>query len=104
MSESDKSTLSKVVPQWLKLEAELKQLGVILPSLIGGFTQPGGPFRARLKKQIIDLHFAAWLLDLISLLKPPSEAQYDAAVQFLLARTLEVDRKAIHKSILEFHS
>ena len=104
MSESDNSTLSKVVPRWLKIEAELKQLEVVLPSLISGFTQLGGPFRARLKKQIIDLHFTVWLLDPISLLKPPGEVQHDAAVQFLLARTLEIDRKAIHKSLLEFRS
>jgi hypothetical protein len=38
MSESNNSTLSKVVPWWMKLEAELQQLSKLFPSLIRGIT------------------------------------------------------------------
>jgi hypothetical protein len=60
MSESDNWTISKVIPRWLKLKAELEQLGKELPLLIGGFTQAGGPFRQRSLKQLNDVHYAAW--------------------------------------------
>lgn len=104
MSESDRSTLAKVVPRWLKLEAKLQQLGKVLPSLIGGITQSRGVFRKRIMKQLTDVHYAAWLLDPISLLKPPGQKQIDTGIQFLLARGLQEDRKAIHTSILEFRT
>jgi len=104
MSESDSSTLSKVIPRWMKLEAELQQLSRLFPLLLGGITQPGGVFRERTEKQITNIHYAAWLLDPISILKPPGQAQIDMGVQFLLARSKEEDRKAIHTSILEFRT
>jgi hypothetical protein len=104
MSESDRSTLSKVVPRWLKLEAELAQLSKILPDLIGGFTQSGGPFRERSLKQITDVHYAAWLLDPITLLKPPGQKQIDTGTQFLLARTSPEDKKIVHTSLLQFRT
>jgi hypothetical protein len=104
MSESDNSTLSKVVPRWMKLEAELQQLSKQYPALIGGITQSGGVFRERSKKQITDIHYAAWLLDPISLLKPPGKAQIDLGIQFLLARTTQEEKKAIHASILQFRT
>ena len=104
MSESDGSILSKVIPRWMKLEAELRQLGILLPSLIGGITQAGGVFRERSKKQITDVHYAAWLLDPISLLKPPGQIQIDIGIKFLLARAAQENKKAIHISILEFRT
>jgi hypothetical protein len=57
MSESDKSTLSKVVLRWLRLKAELEQLGKVLLSLIGGITRPKGVFHERLLKQLLDVHY-----------------------------------------------
>jgi hypothetical protein len=104
MSESNKSTLSKVVPRWMKLEAELQQLGKQYPLLVGGVTQAGGVFRERSKKQITDVHYAAWLLDPISLLTPPGKAQVDIGIQFLLARATLEDKKAVHASILQFRT
>ena len=80
MLESDGSTLSKVIPRWLKLEAELNQLSKLLPLLIGGITQPRGVFRERSQKQITDVYYAAWLLDLISLLKPLGQRQIDIGI------------------------
>ena len=44
ISESDRSTLSKVVPRWLKLEVELHQLNQVYPALMGEFMSPGGLF------------------------------------------------------------
>jgi hypothetical protein len=104
MSESDSSTLSKVVPRWIKLEAELQQLGRLFPLLVGGITQAGGVFRERSKKQITNIHYAAWLLDPITLLKPPGQTQIDIGIQFLLARTRQEDKKAVHASILQFRT
>ena len=72
MSESDNSTLLKVVPRWQKLEVELLQLSTMYSSLIGAFVYLGGPFGIRLQKQTIELYFAALLLDPISLLKVPT--------------------------------
>ena len=88
----------------MKLEAELRQLSILLPSLIGGFTQSGGAFREQSKKQIIDIYYAVWLLDLISLLKPPGQIQIDIGIKFLLARASQENKNAIHISILEFRT
>jgi len=104
MSESDGATLSKVIPRWMKLEAELRQLSVVCPLLIGGITQAGGVFRERSLKQITDVHYAAWLLDPISLLKPPGQLQIEKAINFLLARASQENKKTVHISILEFRT
>jgi hypothetical protein len=104
MSESDNSTLSKVVPRWQKLEAELLQLSIVHSSLIGGFVRPGGPFSIRLQKQTTELYFAALLLDPISLLKVPAQVEIDTALKFLLKRCNESNKKEVHKSFFEFRS
>jgi hypothetical protein len=79
MSESDKSTLAKVVPRWLKLESDLRTLSTVHKELIGNFIDNRGPFQTRAQKQTGDIHFAAMLLDPISLLKKPGQAQVDRA-------------------------
>ena len=77
MFESDKSTLAKVVPRWLKLELDLRALSTVYKELIGNFIDIGGPFQTRAQKQIGDIHFVAMLLDPISLLKKLGQAQID---------------------------
>jgi hypothetical protein len=104
MSESDSSTLSKVVPRWQKLGAELGRLSLIFPNLIGGFLDIGGPFFARLAKQTTDLHSAAFLLDPISLLKSTNQEEVNKALSFLLKRCKEEQRKELHKSFFEFRT
>jgi len=104
MSESNSSTLSKVVPRWQKLGAELGRLSSIYSSLVGGFLDIGGPFFARLGKQTTDLHFAAFLLDPISLLKPTNNVEVDRALTFLLKRCKEDHKKELHRSFLEFRT
>ncbi len=84
-SESDRSTLAKVVPRWLKLEQDLRVLSRVHKELMGNFIDIQGPFQIRAQKQTGDLHFAAMLLDPILLLKKPQQAQIDRASQFLLA-------------------
>ena len=104
MSESDGSVLSKVVPRWLKLEVELRQLTNVYPTLMGEFMSPGGPFVKRAKKQIIDIHYTALLLDPISLLKRPGQLDVDRGIRFLLGRCKEEDKKGVHNSFLEFRT
>ena len=104
MSESDNSTLSKVVLCWQKLEIELCQLSIIYLSLIRGFVQPGGPFLIWLQKQTTELHFAALLLDPVSLLKEPAQVEIDTAIRFLLKRCNKDNTKEVHKSFFEFCS
>lgn len=70
-SESDRSTLAKVVLRWLKLEQDLRVLSRVHKELIGNFMNIQGPFQIRAQKQIGDLYFAAMLLDPILLLKKP---------------------------------
>lgn len=103
MFESDSSALSKVVPRWVKLESELEQLSKVLPILIEGITRSGGMFRERLLKQL-NAHYAAWILDPISLLKPPGKIQTDIGTEFPIDRTLLEERKSIYISITEFRT
>jgi hypothetical protein len=104
MSESDKSTLAKVVPRWLKLELDLCTLRTVHKELIGNFMDNGGPFQTRAQKQTGDIHFAAMLLDPISLLKKPGQAQVDRASWYLLSHVQEREKKEVHASFLEFRT
>jgi len=69
---------------------------------MGNFMDIQGPFQIQAQKQTGDLHFAAMLLDPISLLKKPQQAQMDCASQFLLAHVQEKEKKEVHVSFLEF--
>jgi hypothetical protein len=105
MSESDSSTIAKVVPRWLELERELQQLSCVYSSLIGSFMTPEGAFRARAQKQTTDLHYAAMLLDPISLLKAPGQGPTERGVLFLLSRCKDnISKKCVHSSYLNFRS
>ena len=104
MSESDKSTLAKVVPRWLKLELDLRALSTVHKELMGNFMDIKGPFQTRAQKQIGDIHFAAMLLDPISLLKKLGQAQVDRASQYLLSHVQEKEKKEVHASFLEFRT
>ena len=44
-SESDRSTLAKVVPRWLKFEQDLRVLSRVHKELIGNFMDIKGPFQ-----------------------------------------------------------
>ena len=105
MSESDSSTIAKVVPRWLKLERELQQLSLVYSSIIGSFMTPEGAFRARAQKQTTDLHYAAMSLDPISLLKKPGQGPTERGVRFLLYRREDnISKKCVHSSYLDFQS
>jgi hypothetical protein len=103
-SECDRSTLAKVVPRWLKLEQDLRVLDRVYKDLLGNFMDIQGPFQSRAQKQTGDLHFAAMLLDPISLLKKPGQVQMDRASQYLLAHVQEKEKKEVHASFLEFRT
>jgi hypothetical protein len=104
MSESNGSTLAKVVPRWQKLEQDLRTLSTVHKELMGNFMDIRGPFQLRAQKQTGDLHFAAMLLDPISLLKRPGQEQIDRASQYLFARVQEKEKREVHASFLEFRT
>ena len=87
-----------------KLEQDLRTLSRVHQDLIGNFMDIQGPFQVRAQKQTGDLHFAAMLLDPISLLKKPGQAQMDRANQYLLAHVQEKEKKEVHASFLEFRT
>jgi hypothetical protein len=62
---------------------------------MGNFMDIQGPFQVRAQKQTGDLHFAAMLLDPISLLKKPGKVQMDRANQYLLAHIQEKEKKEV---------
>jgi hypothetical protein len=104
MSESDRSTLAKVVPRWQKLEQDLRALSTVHSELMGNFMDIRGPFQLRAQKQTGDLHFAAMLLDPISLLKKPGQDQIDRASRYLFAHVQEKEKREVHASFLEFRT
>jgi hypothetical protein len=64
-----------------------------------------GGFQQRARKQTTDLHYAAMLLDPISLLKKPDQGAINQGVQFLLSRCRDdISNKCVHSSFLEFRT
>jgi hypothetical protein len=55
MSESNDSTLAKVVPRWLRLEQDLKRLAQVYPYLKLVLV-PGGLFKERFNRQTSPIH------------------------------------------------
>jgi hypothetical protein len=99
MSESNSSTLAKVMPRWQQLEKELERLAQVYPYL-DPILAPNGVFKQRLLTQTQPIHWAAFILDPTSTLRFIDAKGRETAIQWILRYSK--DKKKVHCSLIDY--
>jgi hypothetical protein len=101
MSESNNANLAKVVPRWLRLEQELKNLSQIYLYL-KPILAPHRIFNTRLNAQTGPIHWAAFVLDPTSSLRFIDAKGREQAIKWIIDRV--ENKKVVHASLQDFQN